>query len=187
MRKMDSHKNILGFVLSARHGNCHDFASFLLPSDQIIALGDMRLEPCSNCDYECFKNSQCPKSDDIKIAYDAWIKSDYMLLLSPVYDGRPPSLYYIFEERTPSLWMRSAQGFGKFGNKKAAIVVVGNQDSEKTMGVLKISLENFGVCVKSSLIIRPNKCKTGGGIRGGLVQNIEVQEKLKNLLSELVG
>lgn len=176
---------IFGFVLSARHGNCHDFASFLLPKDQIIALSDLNLEPCSKCDYECFRNTPCPKNDDMTIVYDAWMKSDAVIVFSPVYDGRPPSLYYIFEERVPSFWMRSQEGFGRLGGKDCAIVVVGNQDCDKTLEILKNSLGGFGMNIKSTLIVHPHEHKIGGGIKGGLIGNPEIQEKLKLILDEL--
>lgn len=176
---------ILGLVLSARHGNCHDFASFLLPQEQIISLSDLNLEPCSKCGYECFKGAPCPKNDGMKVVYDAWMKSDAVILFSPVYDGRPPSLYYIFEERIPSFWMRSQEGFGKFGNRHAAIVVVGNEDAGRTMDILKCSLGNFGVRIKSDLTIVPKAYPIGGGIKGGLIQNPDIQEKLKILLGKL--
>lgn len=179
--------NMLGLILSARHGNCHDFASFLLPKEQIISLADLNLEPCSKCDYECFKNAPCPKNDDMKIVYGAWMKSDYVIVFSPVYDGRPPSLYYIFEERVPSFWIRSQEGFGKFGSKNAAIVVVGNQDAGVAMEIIKSSLSNFGVKIKSDAIIIPRAYPLGGGIKGGLIQNPEILEKLNHMLEELVG
>jgi hypothetical protein len=98
----------------------------------------------------------------------------------------PPSLYYIFEERIPSFWMRSQEGFGKFGNRHAAIVVVGNEDTGKIMDILKCSLGNFGVRIKSDLTVVPKAYPLGGGIKGGLIGNREIQEKLKILLEELI-
>lgn len=178
-------QNILGLVLSARHGSCRDFASFMLPKEQIIALGDLNLEPCSKCDYECFRNAPCPKNDDMRTVYDAWMKSDAVIVFSPVYDGRPPSLYCIFEERIPSFWMRSQEGFGRFGGKDCAIVVVGNQDCEKTLEILRNSLGGFAMKIKSTLIVHPHEHKIGGGIKGGLIGNPEIREKLKLTLDVL--
>ncbi len=168
----------LGLVLSARKGNCWDFARHVLPESNILVLGELHLEPCSKCDYECMKDMTCPKDDDIGKIYEKWMESENIVLFSPVYDGRPPSLYYIFEERVPSLWKRKCGGFSSFGNRNAAIVVVGNENVEMAEKVLSRSLENLGLRIIASLRIHPNDYPDGGGIKGGLIANREIVEKL---------
>lgn len=168
----------LGLVLSARKGNCWDFARHVLPESDILVLGELHLESCSKCDYECMKDMVCPKNDDIGKIYEKWMESDTVVLFSPVYDGRPPSLYYIFEERTPSLWKRKCSGFASFGNRNAAIVIVGNENVERAEEILSRSLENLGLKIITSIGIHPNDYPVGGGIKGGLIANREIVTKL---------
>jgi multimeric flavodoxin WrbA len=177
---------ILGLVLSARAGNCRDFARHLLPEEDILALGEMRLLPCAGCEYECMHGRACPVEDDLSRVHERLLEADALIVFSPVYDGRPPALFYALEERLPAMWFREAEGFRRLSGKGVALVVVGNRGTKRTLDILEASFRGLGLEIAGTLKVYPNRQPRGGGIAGGLIENEEVRselESLRNLLS----
>src|SRR3989339_1080455 len=97
----------------------------------------MNINPCSKCNYECLKKQDCPKSDDMVKIYESLKVADGIIIFSPVYDGRPPSLYYAMNERFPAFWMRQEEGFNFFKRLKVAIVVLGQHGGNETMKIIE--------------------------------------------------
>lgn len=174
----------VAFVFSARKGNAYDFALELVNAENVFVLGTMNVKPCSGCDYECFKDISCPNDDDMKVLHQAWSSCDMALLFVPVYDGRPPSLFYAFLERLPSFWQRKEEGFKLF-NKNAAIVVTGSQGACNTIEIVTGILEELGVRIIKSLTIDPAGLNCGGKIKGGLIENPEIKKALRNFAEGL--
>ncbi len=175
--------NFLGLVASARLGNCFDFARHLLPVEKVVCLCTLSIGPCSGCNYECMRKQACPKNDDLKKLYDKWMPAENVIVFSPVYDGRPPSMLYAFFERVPSLWQREEEGFAAFGGNDVGIVVVGNEGAQNTERAIRSTFESLGSNIVGSCIITPDNYTLGGGIKGGLIQNLEVKRELDKLMA----
>jgi len=167
-------------LFSARVGNGVDIAKHLMLEDDIYLLSKYQLKPCSNCHYECFTKLPCPITDDLKLIFELLNHYDQWVIITPTYDNRPPSLFYIFEERLPSLWNRSYSGFEDcYKNKKVYLIIIGNDGVSQTERIIHTHFEERNANIFGSLIIKPSDYSIGGGIKGSLIQNKELLEVLK--------
>ena len=182
---MDKTSDKLGLVFSARKGNCLDFAQYILDEEEVIHIADYKIGPCSGCNYECFNNKTCPIQDDLSVIYNRLNKAHRILIVTPVYDSRPPSIYYAFFERLPSMWNRQAEGFASFRGKKVSFIVVGNEGTQSTFRILENNCKGFEIEIVSASIIVPNTYEKGGGITGGLIQNQELRSQLDKIKEKL--
>jgi NAD(P)H-dependent FMN reductase len=175
-----------GLVLSARLGNSFDFAEFLLPEREIRCLADSSIRPCSGCAYECLQGDACPIQDDVGRVHAELGRADGLIVFSPVYDGRPPALFFALEERLPAMWRREAAGFRLLEGKAAGIVVVGNIGTRKTLRILREWLEGLSARVVAEVVVVPRRQELGGGVRGGLLANESVRADLEELRSRVL-
>ncbi len=97
-------------VVSARkHGNCYDFAQFILDrlqangiETELINFYDYRITPCQHCDYECLQKDDgrfCPIEDDVRLIWEKTWTSEILFLFLPNYGGLPPALWFAFSQR----------------------------------------------------------------------------------------
>jgi hypothetical protein len=177
-------RNPAAFVFSARAGNGYDFACLLVGRPKVFVLGSLEVKPCSRCDYECLRDALCPIVDDMPVLFEVWASSNPLILMVPVYDGRPPALFYAFFERMPGLWGRKLEGFRHF-RKDAALVVTGSEGLGSTIGHAKTMLIGLGVSVIETVAIDPAGLAFGGKIKGGLIENPEILGMLQGLKDKL--
>lgn len=107
-------------------------------------------------------------------------------MVSPVYDSRPPALYYAFQERLPSMWNRKEEGFDLFKSKKIALIVVGNQGVQNVSQILYSNCQDYSMDIVYTLNIFPKEYLKGGGISGGLIENQEVRDQLDEVRKKLL-
>ena len=182
---MNNIRTKLGLVFSARKGNCLDFARYILDPNEVLHIADYKISPCSGCEYECFHQTPCPIQDDLHQIYDHFSKAEKILIVSPVYDSRPPALYYAFQERLPSIWNREANGFNLFKGKKIALIVIGNEGIQGAFNILRDNCQGFGMTILSGIKIIPKTYAKGGGITGGLIENIEIRHQLDEIKAKM--
>lgn len=177
MHKLAMGHEPIALVFSAREGNCLDFACQIIHRQNVFLLGMMDIMPCHGCRYECMNGACCPLKDDVGTIYRSWRQASSIAMFVPVYDGRPPALFYSLLERLPGLWNRHLEGF-EFFLKPVALVAVGNQGTQETLAITSGILKDYGCSIIGMTAIIPSGLKTGGGISGGLVKNREIQELL---------
>lgn len=105
----------IALAVSARqHGNCYDFAQFVLDrlatkgvDTELINFYDYRITPCQHCAYECLQHcdprkgvdAPCPIEDDVRAIWEKTWASEILLLCVPTYGGMPPALWLAFSQR----------------------------------------------------------------------------------------
>jgi hypothetical protein len=105
----------VALVVSAReHGNCLDFADYILNrlkaagiETELVNFYSCTITPCQKCAYECLQkfdpekgaNSPCPIKDDVPSIWDKAFESDILLIFVPTYGGLPPALWVAFSQR----------------------------------------------------------------------------------------
>ena len=170
----------LGILFSARKGNGYDIAQYLLPQEDILLLADCHLLPCSRCNYECMKKMLCPIKDDLVKIYKKLKDYDRWLIITPTYDGHPPSFWYILEERLPAVWYRKEKGFEDFYKTKSVfLITIGNSEGDLTERIIQAHFTERGATIAATLLIKPSDYPLGGGIEGGLIQNLFLLSKLE--------
>lgn len=96
---MEGRKLIIGFS-GRMNGNCDQIASYIgTEKDKIVRFADLKVHPCSDCDYQCFRGSCRYREDDVYGLYSEMLSYDKVILLVPIYCGNPSSLYFVFNER----------------------------------------------------------------------------------------
>ena len=172
--------NTTAFLYSARKGNGYDIAQHFLQKKNIVLLSDFHLLPCSKCKYECLNELPCPVSDDLLTVFNKLKNSNRLLVITPTYDGRPPALFYIWEERLPSLWNRMAEGFEKcYKNMKVYLITIGNSEASETEKIVNAHFKKRNASIEGSILIKPSDYTLGGGIKGGLIKNRELLQTLE--------
>ena len=110
----------IALVVSARkHGNCFDFAQFVLDDyknrgleTELINFYDHHITPCQGCEYECIQkldpakgaNALCPIQDDVRMIWEKTWGAEILLLFVPNYGGLPPALWLAFSQRSQAFF-----------------------------------------------------------------------------------
>jgi len=113
----------IALVISARkHGNCYDFAQFVLDrlatnglDTELINFYDYQITPCQGCAYECLqrldphkkKDLPCPINDDVRPIWEKTWAAEILMLFVPTYGGMPPALWLAFSQRTQSFYKQA--------------------------------------------------------------------------------
>jgi multimeric flavodoxin WrbA len=101
-------------VSARKHGNCYDFAQFVLDRLQVsgvetelVNFHDYQIIPCQRCDYECIQHhdphkgmdASCPIDDDVRRIWEKTWAAEMLFLFIPNYGGLPPALWFAFSQR----------------------------------------------------------------------------------------
>ena len=114
-----------------KNGNCDDIATYISEKkDEIVYFRELKVHPCSDCNYECFKGCCKYHGDDIYTLYESMLKYDKVICIVPMYCGNPSSLYFKFNERCQDYFMHNEECYEKIISKLYMIGVYG--DSETT-------------------------------------------------------
>ncbi len=87
----------IALAVSARkHGNCCDFAQFMLEhlnaegiETELINFYDYNITPCQGCEYECIQRVDpqkrvCPIQDDVRLIWEKIWQSEILFLFVPI-------------------------------------------------------------------------------------------------------
>ena len=81
-------------------GNCGDIARYIAKSgDKIVHFRDLHASGCTDCEYECFHGECVHRADGVYDLYASMAEYDRVVLVVPMYGGKPSSLYFAFCER----------------------------------------------------------------------------------------
>lgn len=96
----DKNSNIYISFSGRAEGNCFDIAHHLMnKKDTFIPFKDISYNPCSNCNYECFKGACKYRDDEIYSLIETSLTYKNIILLVPMYCSNPSSMYFVFNER----------------------------------------------------------------------------------------
>lgn len=70
-----------------------------------VILSDLNIAPCGGCN-ACFKTGKCVIKDDMRALYDDLLKTDVLLVASPVYFKGLPCQLKCAIDRCNALWAR---------------------------------------------------------------------------------
>ena len=134
--------NVLVLNFSGReNGNCENIAKVIqkeLENVEIINFNEINIFPCSNCNYECFKNkNECPYIiDDTVELYEKITNSDLVYYIIPNYCGFLNSNYFIFNERGCSYFNGNKELMNKYFSVNKKVIVVSNSNQEGLKNIL---------------------------------------------------
>lgn len=113
----------IALVVSARkHGNCYDFAQFVLDrlqasgvETELVNFYEYQIAPCHRCDYECLQHldsrkgvdAPCPIDDDVRLIWEKTWAAEILFLFIPNYGGMPPALWFAFSQRIQGFFRES--------------------------------------------------------------------------------
>lgn len=122
--------SILYISFSARSdGNCSDVAQYLLRSnDKLILFKDIFYNPCSKCNYECFKSICKYRYDDVYDLLDSANDYKKIVFIVPMYCGNPSSLYFMISERMQDYFSNNEDKWDSFVEKLHFICIYGSDE-----------------------------------------------------------
>ena len=169
--------SILVLNFSGReNGNCENIAKVIqeeLKNVEVINFNQINIFPCSNCNYECFKNkNECPYIiDDAIELYEKITNSNLVYYIIPNYCGFPNSNYFIFNERGCSYFNGDKELMNKFFNINKKIIVVSNSNQEGFKNILKSNVKD-----ESNILFLSTRKYNQNSIDGTLM-NIELAKQ----------
>ena len=187
----------IALVVSARkHGNCYDFAGFMLDrlkrkgvETELVNFYDYQITPCQNCNYECVQrydlkkgvDAPCPINDDVRKIWEKAWKADILLLFVPNYGGLPPALWIAFSQR--------AQAFYKEATKKkdsvvSAVILAAphwSTGTQWTPSIMADEVKGMRRKIAGFEIVNNAGFETEN-LFGGLINEREIQRRLEFLV-----
>jgi len=159
---------------------------------ELISLYDFDIKPCCHCDYECFKQYECPIKDDPPLVYEKLRKVDGVILLIPTYGGNASGLYYCWSERSQGIFPEIDEAKRFYAGMVFAIVVVGNvgerADGEKTFAsVVSDQTYMAEICdfdMLGAILLQPYEYRRGS-VRGDIIQEDDVRRRLARLAAQI--
>ena len=90
----DKNSNIYISFSGRAEGNCFDIAHHLMnKKDTFIPFKDISYNPCSNCNYECFKGACKYRDDEIYSLIETSLTYKNIILLVPMYCSNPSTFF----------------------------------------------------------------------------------------------
>lgn len=145
---------------------------------KIIDLVDYDIKPCNACG-ECWKTKKCPVKDDLEIIIEEMVKSDAIVIASPVYYGVVSAQMKAFIDRTGEIL--GARGFPLKGKVGAAISVARRWGHLSTINALLLYLLQMRMIVPGA-----GWCSATAKERGDIIKDEEGLERAKEL-GKIIG
>ena len=185
-------KRILAVVGSPRkNGNTHVLVSKMAEGaasagaavDELL-LGELSIGECDGC-HACWKGRQCSKDDDMREVYERIIRSDVIILGTPVYWYGPTALMKAFIDRF--VYFNCPQNRRKIKGLSAAIAIPFEDESmetargvveffQKSLAYLQIRLLGQiivpGVGEKGAIRDKPDRLQEAHNLGRMLAQNV---------------
>ena len=165
------------------NGNCANVSKVIqkeLENVSVINFSDVNIFSCSNCDYECFKNENCPYIiDDLFDIYNQIVSSDFVYYVVPNYCGYPCANFFIFNERSCCYFKRDRELLNKYlsVNKKFIIISNSNQDSFKE--ICKYQVNN-----EPDILFLSTRKYNQNSIEGILMENEDAKYELISFIHQ---
>ena len=190
----------VALVVSARqHGNCYDFAEFVLDKlkaagikTELINFYDYQIMPCQGCNYECVQkfnpekgvNIECPIEDDVKTIWEKVWNANILFLFIPTYAGLPPALWVAFCQRQQGILEKPPEE--ELENSTVCAVVLASPHwsgiGERTPSIIADEIKNMGGEIAGFEIINNAGFETEN-LFGKLINEVEIQRRLEFLVA----
>lgn len=120
--------NLILSFSARQNGNCDAIAKYIQKEgDDYVAIRDLNIHACMNCDYECMNDVCKYRDDDIFNLYKSMLNYDKVFLVVPMYCGNPCSLYFTFNERCQDFFMNN-DCYEEFVKKLYVIGIYGSKE-----------------------------------------------------------
>lgn len=190
-------------VVSARaHGNCYDFARFVLNHMQtngieteLVNFYDYQITPCGQCAYECMQrrdpqkgvNAPCPIDDDVRTIWEKTWTAQILLLFVPNYGGFPPALWFAFSQRAQAFFREAPVEKLKKSVVCAVIIAAPHFSSgaQWTASIMADEVKWMDRKVAGFEVINSAGYETES-LFGGLINEVEIQRRLSFLAERTV-
>ncbi|MCK4396085.1 flavodoxin family protein [candidate division WOR-3 bacterium] len=184
----------LGIVFSARKaGNCSNCVKYCLDKfsergfeTEFLNAYDLKILPCSHCNYECFAKpkKRCPIKDDVKMVYSKIVNSDVLLFGIPDYAGHPSGLYRAWFERGCMLnWDEYEKGILL---KPKGYIVIGNITAEGDQTLHEILTEFYNTSYRPEAILLQAREYERDSLKGDLIEVPEVKRRLDKIVGRVL-
>jgi multimeric flavodoxin WrbA len=162
-------KKVLGIVGSPRiGGNTHILVSQILKGaremgarTELISLGNLRIKECDGC-HTCWETEICRINDGMRGIYNKLMKSDCIVLASPVYWFGPTVSMKAFIDRL--VYFCCSKNEDKIKGKEVVLATVqaGEDPNEANplIRMLEMSIRYLGMKLKGKIIV-PNVAEKG--------------------------
>ena len=184
---------ILGINFSARtNGNCGKSLQFCLDiykkgnhETTLINLSEEIVEPCGNCNYNCF-HADCIKVDNFNEIYSSMLRADIILFAIPTYCGNLSSSYFILSERSQGFYNHSDHNEDDI-LKKINLIIVGNPSSGGDMSLHEslYSFNNRNYFPEALLLSSTEYSRRS--ILGDLVEENEIRNRLTRFSDKVIS
>ena len=176
-----NNSNIFVSFSARNNGNSIDIANHLMKDeDRIILFKDIFYNPCSKCNYECFKGVCKYHHDDIYELIDTMNKYNKIVFIVPMYSSNPSSLYFILSERMQEYFNHNEKKWKSFVNKLHVVCVYGSDNETpyftKTFINLGISEEN---------ILKIERHKYNLKMQDKIIDNMNFMKQIKEFKTKL--
>ena len=171
-----------------KNGNCENISKvirdyFNLDELEIINFNNLNIQPCTNCNYDCFINKEnCPYySDEINTIYNKIIDSDFVYFVIPNYCGYPCANFFIFNERSVCVFNKDKELLDKYLQipKKFIVISSSNQDSFK-------DVLQYQTIMAPDILFLSAKEYNQKSIEGNLMNDENAKDKLIQFLSYML-
>lgn len=174
--------NIIVSFSGRKNGNSDTIAKYISKqNDEIIYMRELSIQPCANCEYECFKGNCIYKNDGIYALFDKFSKADKVFFIVPMYCGNPAALYFILNERSQYYFKCNEENYNNFIQRLYVIGVYGN--SNDTPDFEQLFINNYGFSDSKKHILGLKRHKYGQKMKDFLLDENEVREKLNRFIS----
>ena len=187
---MKRSKKILGVMGSPRkNGNTHLLLSNILKAaedagatTEILLLGDKHIEECDGC-WVCWKNKECPKSDDMLELYPKIIESDVIIFGTPVYWYGPTAIIKSFLDRF--VYFNCPENRRNINGKAAVLVIPFEEEAIETADLViemfRRSFDYLEMNLIDSIVV------PGVSRRGDVMKKTESLNKCRELGKRLMS
>jgi multimeric flavodoxin WrbA len=188
----------VALVVSARkHGNCYDFAQFVLErlqtngvETELINFCDHRITPCQGCHYECIQHvdpslgvdAACPIEDDVRLIWEKTWAADMLFLFVPTYGGMPPALWFAFSQRIQGFYRKAPLEKLKESVVSAVVIAPPHQSSGAPWiySIMGDEIKGLDRKVSAFEVITPTEFSANYTF-SPLINNLEIQHRLEFL------
>lgn len=184
-------------VSTRKHGNCYDFAQFMLDKlerdgveTELVNFYDYRITPCQHCAYECVQrwdpqkgaDAPCPLDDDVRTIWQKTWAADILFLFVPNYGGFPPALWVAFSQRHQALGREAPVEKLEKSVVSAVVLAAPHRSSgaQWTPSVMSDEVKGMGRKVAGFEVINNAGFETEN-LFGGLINEWEIQRRLEFL------
>ena len=167
------------------NGNCENISNviketFNMENVEIISFNHLNVQPCSKCNYECFENKEnCPfYNDEIKNLYNKILESDFVYYIIPNYCGYPCANFFIFNERSVSVFSKDRELLNQYLQKSKKFIVVSSSNQENFKNILQ-----YQTVMAPDILFLNSREYNQRSTEGKLMDNEEAKDKLIQFLS----